>query len=176
MKTVEAWWVRNRPSRPCRLNLAGLVANALVANTAVPGTVWVLLPSLLVWFVLGFALFSFLSAATGAMVARQEEVQMMSLPLTVPLVAGFLLTYTATLTADSWWFRCLSFLPPLAPVLMPARLAAGHLAPWEVPLAVVIMLAAIAGVVRVTARIYALSLVRSGALLSWGEALRLREG
>jgi ABC-2 type transport system permease protein len=131
------------------------VVNALAANAAIPGTVWVLLPSLLLWFVLGFAFFSFISAAIGAMVARQEEVQMMSLPLGLPLVAAFLLTYTATLTADSWWFRLLSFLPPLAPILMPTRLATGHVASWEVPLAVVIMIAAIAGVVRVTGRIYA---------------------
>jgi ABC-2 type transport system permease protein len=128
----------------------------------------------LTWFALGYAFYAFAYAMAGTLVGRQEDVQFVSLPITLPIVAGFLLTYVAIATPDAWWIRLLSFLPPWAPILMPARLALGSVAAWEMPLAVLIMLAAIYGMARLAARIYAPALVRSGARLSWRAALRLR--
>jgi ABC-2 type transport system permease protein len=153
---------------------AGLIANAVVQSAEIPSIIWVLLPAMLLWFVLGFGLYSFACAAAGAMVARQEEVQFVTLPVTLPLIIGFLLMYAAIASPDAWWIRVLSFLPPFAPTLMPVRLALGHMGAWEMPLAVVIMVAAVYGVARLAARIYAGALVRSGGRLSWRAALRLR--
>jgi ABC-2 type transport system permease protein len=59
---------------------------------------------------------------------------------------------------------------------MPARLALGAVAWWEMPVAVLIMLVAIYGMARLAARIYAPALVQGGGRLSWGVALRLRAG
>jgi ABC-2 type transport system permease protein len=56
---------------------------------------------------------------------------------------------------------------------MPARLAIGQVAAWQMPAAVLIMLVSIYGTARLAARIYAGSLVRSGARLGWRAALRL---
>jgi ABC-2 type transport system permease protein len=153
---------------------AGLVANAIVQSSVVPSSIWVLLPAILGWFLLGYTLFAFGFAAAGAMVARQEEVQFVTTPFSVFLVAGFLLTYAAIAAPDAWWIRLLSFFPPLSPVLMPARLALGRLAPWEMPVAAIITIAFIYGVARLASRIYAAGLVRGGARLSWGAALRMR--
>jgi ABC-2 type transport system permease protein len=60
------------------------------------------------------------------------------------------------------------------PILMPARLARGNVAIWEMPLAILIMLASIYGMARIAGRIYATSLVRGGSRLSWIAVLRLR--
>ena len=155
--------------------VAGLLANAAVQSAVIPSTVWVLLPAILLWFVLGYALYAFAYAATGALVGRQEEVQFATLPITLPIVGGFLLTYAAIAAPGAWWIRLLSFLPPLAPILMPARLALGAVAAWEMPVAVLLTLGAVYGMVRLAARIYAPALVRGGARLSWKDALRLRE-
>jgi ABC-2 type transport system permease protein len=73
------------------------------------------------------------------------------------------------------WLRLLSFLPPLAPVLTPARLALGAVAAWEMGVAVLVTLVAVYGLVRLAARIYAPALVRGDARLSWRAALRLRQ-
>jgi ABC-2 type transport system permease protein len=153
---------------------AALLANAVVKSSSVPSAVWVLLPAILLWFVLGYTLYAFGFAAAGAMVARQEEVQSVSAPFTVFLVGGFLLTYALIASPDAPWVRIVSYLPPLMPVMMPARLALGHVAIWEMPLAVLIMLGSIYWVARFAGRIYATSLVRAGARLSWRAALRSR--
>lgn len=153
---------------------AALVANAVVQSSLVPPEVWVLLPAILLWFVLGYTLFAFGYAAAGAMVARQEEVQSVSAPFTVFLVGGYLLMYATVASPDAPWVRVVSFVPPLMPALMPARLAVGQVAIWETPLAVLIMLASIYGMARLAGGIYATSLVRGGPRLSWMAALRSR--
>jgi ABC-2 type transport system permease protein len=135
----------------------------------------VLLPSILLWFLLGYALYSFACAAAGAMVARQEEVQFVTMPLTIVLIGGYLLVYAVIASPNAAWLRVLSFVPPFAPMLMPARIAIGHVSAWEMPLDVLITLAAIYGMARLAARIYAGALVRGGARLSWRSAVRLRE-
>lgn len=153
--------------------LAGLLANTVVQSTVIPSTVWVLLPGILLWFALGYALYAFAYAATGALVGRQEEVQFASLPITLPIVAGFLLTYLTIASPGAWWLQVLALLPPLAPILMPARLALGAVSWWEMALAVLLTLGGIYGMARLAARIYAPALVRGGARLSWRAALRL---
>jgi ABC-2 type transport system permease protein len=153
---------------------AALIANAIVQSSLVPSEVWVLLPDILLWFVLGYTLFAFGYAAAGAMVARQEEVQAVSAPFTVFLVGGYLLMYATIATPDAPWVRVVSFIPPLMPALMPARLALGQVAIWEMPLAILIMLASIYGMARLAGRIYATSLVRGGPRLSWTAVLRAR--
>jgi len=153
---------------------AALIANAVVKSSAVPPEVWTLLPAILLWFALGYLLYAFGFAAAGAMVARQEEVQSVSAPFTVFLIGGYLLMYASIASPDASWVRIASYVPPLMPLLIPARLALGHLAIWEMPLAVLIMLASIYGMARLTGRIYSTSLVRGGPRLSWMAALRLR--
>jgi ABC-2 type transport system permease protein len=69
----------------------------------------------------------------------------------------------------------ISFLPPLTPTLMPARIALGHIAWWELPLGAVIMAASIYGMVRLASRIYSGALMRGGPRLGWRAALRLTE-
>ena len=55
---------------------------------------------------------------------------------------------------------------------MPVRMAAGDVAWWEVALAVVLMLVAIALVVRLGGRIYAGALLRTSGKTKLREALR----
>ncbi len=153
---------------------AAMAANAIVKSDAVPSELTTLLPMIIVWFVLGFALYAFGFAAAGAMVARQEEVQSVTMPFTAFLVAALLLDYATIASPDSAGIRLLSYFPPLSPILMPARLALGHTAGWEVPVAVLIELASIAVMARLAGRIYQAALVRGGARLSWAAALRLR--
>ncbi len=154
--------------------VAGLIANAAVSGAEIPSTIWLLLPSILLWFLLGYALYSFAFAAAGAMVARQEEVQFVTMPLTIVLIGGYLLVSAVIASPNAAWLRVLSFVPPFAPMLMPARIAIGNVSAWEMPLDVLITLAAIYGMARLAARIYAGALVRGGARLSWRSAVRLR--
>ena len=152
-----------------------MIANAFVHSTKIPGSVWVLLPAFLLCFLAGFTLYAFAYAAAGALVARQEEVQFVTLPLGMFLLVGYLLVYAVIAHPDATWVKVVSFLPPLMATMLPARIALGHIAPWEIPLDVLIMAVAIWAMIRVASRVYANALIYSGARLSWKEALRLTD-
>lgn len=152
---------------------AAMLTNALVKSTVIPSGLETFLPVILLWFVLGFALYAFAFAAAGALVARQEELQSVTLPFTALLGVSLIFVYATIANPDSVPLKVLSFLPPLSPVLMPARLLLGHTAGWELPVAVAIELAAIAWAATFAGRIYQAGLVRGGPRLSWGEALRV---
>lgn len=155
---------------------AGLIANALVHSTKIPSSIWGLLPGLLLCFLAGFLLYAFVFAATGALVARQEELQAVSVPIGMPLLIGYLLVYAEISSPDATWLKVVSFLPPLTATVMPARIALGHVAWWEFLLAALIMAASIYGLARFAARIYANALIHSGPRVGWGAALRLGRG
>ncbi|MDE3069229.1 MAG: ABC transporter permease [Acidobacteriota bacterium] len=155
--------------------LAGFIANTVVHSTRIPASVWVLLPTFLVFFLTGFLLYAFAFAAAGALVARQEEVQFVTTPLALPLLIGYLLIYAAVASPNAAWLKVVSFLPPLSPALMPARIALGHIAWWEPPIDALVMLASLYAMVRLASRVYANALIHGGERLSWRAALRLRE-
>ena len=154
---------------------AGLIANATVDSATIPPTVWALLPAFLAWFLAGFVLYAFAFAAAGALVARQEEVQFVTMPFGILLVAGYVLVYAAIANPDATWLRVASLFPPLSASLMPARIALGHVAAWEIALNAALMLTAIRVTAALSARIYVGALVRGGARLGWRAALALRE-
>jgi ABC-2 type transport system permease protein len=56
----------------------------------------------------------------------------------------------------------LSILPPLAPVLMPVRIASGDAQLWQIALAAVLTVATIVGLNFGAGRIYANSVLRTG--------------
>jgi ABC-2 type transport system permease protein len=60
----------------------------------------------------------------------------------------------------------------MSPLVMPVRQAAGEAALWEVALAVVLMLLAIALAVRLGGRVYAGALLRTSGKTKIREALR----
>lgn len=155
---------------------AALIANAFVKSAAIPPELGSRLPQVLLWFVLGFTLYAFAFAAAGAMVARQEEVQSVAMPFAAVIVVALLLVYATLASPDSAWIRLLSFLPPLAPMLMPARSFLGTAQGWEVALAIGIELLTIVGTVTLAARIYQRALLMGGARLTWGQAIRLGRG
>ena len=155
--------------------IAGLLTNAVVHSAKIPGSVWVLLPAFLAFFVAGFALYAFALAATGALVARPEETQLATLPIIMPLPIGYVLTFLAVGSPHAFWLRVVSWLPPLTPTLMPARIALGTVDWWEYPLVAAIMLASVYAVVRAASTVYAGGLLRGGKRLSWRTALRGRD-
>jgi len=65
-----------------------------------------------------------------------------------------------------------TFLPPVAPMIVPARAAQDALPAWELALSVVLMLAGTAALMRLAARIYERAVLRMGAPLKLREALR----
>ena len=123
-----------------------------------------------IFFVFGFVLLAALFAAAGAMVSRQEDVGSTTFPLTMLIVAPYLLVIV--FNDNPLALAVMSYVPFSAPVAMPVRLFLGQAQWWEPLLSLGLLAATCAGAVRVGARIYSNSLLRMGSRVRLGEALR----
>ena len=128
---------------------------------------------ILLFFVLGYALYGCAFAAAGAMVSRQEDVQSSTSPLMLVLVAGYILSFTALDDPSGPLAKVMSFLPPTAPLVVPGRAAKDALPLGELLISVALMLVAIFVVAQMGARIYERAILRMGTPLSFREAFRL---
>ena len=162
------------------LGLLGLAQIVLIAAVGVggalafdlvdiPGELVGTAISVVAWFVLGYAFYAAIFAVTASLVSRQEDLNSVVMPTMLLLVAAFIVGFQAAAAPDSTLAVVTSYVPGLSPLVMPVRQAAGDVALWEVASAVVLMLVAIALIVRLGGRIYA------GALLRTGGRTRIRE-
>lgn len=162
------------------LQFAVAVAAALVSLTLsgidVPGEIWSAVPMTLVWFLTGYAFYSMLFALAGSLVSRQEDAQAASAPIMTALIGAYLLVFIFGYVPESTASRVMSVIPPIAPLLMPMRMAAGEATLLEVAAALVLLLAAIWGIWKLTGRIYAQVLLRRGSRISWRDAMSIATG
>ena len=123
-----------------------------------------------VFFLFGFVLLAALFAAAGAMVSRQEDVAATTFPLTALIVAPYLLVIS--MNDNPAAIAVLSYVPFSAPVAMPMRLFLGQAAWWELVVSLLLLVATCAAAIWLGSRIYSNSLLRMGARVKLGEALR----
>ena len=134
------------------------------------------LVAMIVWMIVGYAIFAVAFGAAASLVSRQEDVSSVSMPLVmlsmVPYVLSFLM---ATGDTNSMTFRVLSYVPPFAPFMMPARLVLGVSSWTEQLIALGLALVFLPLLVRVAAAIYTRAVTRTGARVPLKEVLRRAE-
>ncbi|MEE8337780.1 MAG: ABC transporter permease [Dehalococcoidia bacterium] len=150
----------------------------LTEGFEVPDGAFAIAGSVALWFVLGFALYAVGFAVAGATVGRQEDAQYGSLPVILVLLVSYALATAVSVAGlgGERWVQIASYLPPLAPMLMPTRAALGHVQAWEFVPAVLLMLLAIYSLLRLGGRIYAGGQLQSGPRLRLREAWRMLRG
>ncbi len=148
---------------------AGLVvAFALILAKAVGsdllhGTAPLVVVATLIWLVLGYAFYSWVYAAAGSLTERQDQVQSLALPLSVPIIFGYIISLTAAGSGNaSVLVKVLAFLPPTAPFAIPTWVALGGIAWWELVFSAAISVISTFGVARVAAAIYRRAVLRTG--------------
>ncbi len=128
---------------------------------------------LLVWFLLGYAIFSLLFGAVASLVSRQEDIGAVTTPLTFLVLAPYYVSmFLIPEQPDSNLVRILSEIPIFSPFMMPMRDALGTVPPWEMGLAIVITLVTIPGLVWLAARIYRRGVLHMGTRLRLSDALK----
>ena len=123
------------------------------------------------WFILGFAFYSVVYAALGALVSRQEDLEATTAPVNVLLIGAYFGAMAAIASPDGAWAQIAAFLPPLAPLIVPSRVVLGDMSAIGLLAAVAISMLATVLLVRIAARIYERSVLRTGAPISLRTAL-----
>ncbi len=150
------------------LQAVSLVAFALVLAKVVGsnlghGAAPLVVAATLVWLVLGYAFYSWLYAAAGSLAERQDQVQSLVLPLSAPLILGYIVCLTGVSSGSaSALVKVLAYLPPTAPFAMPTLVGFGEATWWQFLLSVAVSVVCTVLVARVAARVYRTAVLRTG--------------
>jgi ABC-2 type transport system permease protein len=125
-----------------------------------------------VYFILGYAFYSSIAAALGAMTNSEHEVQQLNLFLVLPLFVCFLTLKSVLMYPDSVMARVLALVPPFTPLLMYLRVSLGHPSHTEIVASILLTSASIYAIVWVTSRIYRVGVLMYGKRPTLPELLR----
>jgi ABC-2 type transport system permease protein len=130
-------------------------------------------PSLIVWFVifytLGYLLYSAIFAGVGAIFNSIDEAQQWNFVVVLPLIAASAMILPVATASDSTVSVAASLFPFCSPILMFERMAVHEPPLWQVALSLILLVATIGGAMFVSARIY-----RTGILM-YGKRPTIRE-
>jgi ABC-2 type transport system permease protein len=102
-------------------------------------------------------------AAAGSMVERQDQVQALIFPITIPLLVGYVASVAAVGTEHASAFvTALAYLPPTAPFAMPALVAVHAVSWWQLTLSALLSVASTVAMARLAGKIYRRAVLRTG--------------
>lgn len=124
------------------------------------------------WFILGYGLYSTMFATAGALVGRLEDAQSVASPIALVAVAGFIASFQVLDDPSGVVAQVMTYIPVVAPFVVPVRIAYQEIAVWEQVLAVAVTVGTLVVLVRIAARIYAGGLLHFGSKMGWRQAWR----
>ena len=119
-----------------------------------------------VYFIFGYLLYASLFAAIGSAVENEGDTQQLQLPLTIPLMLGYMIALYAFRAPDSSIAFWGSIIPFTSPIVMISRLPFGVPA-WEIILSVVLLVATFALCAWASAKIYRVGILMFGKKSTW---------
>jgi ABC-2 type transport system permease protein len=134
-----------------------------VGSDLLRGTAPLVLVSTLVWLVLGYAFYCWVYAAAGSMAERQDQVQSLAVPLSLPIIFGYVMALIAAGSgSSSTFFKVLAYLPPTAPFAMPVLVGLGAVTWWEFAASAVVSIVCTVGMARLASSVYRRAILRTG--------------
>ena len=125
--------------------------------------------TMILWFLLGFALYAMMFAAAGALAGRPEDAQGLTAPLAMLSVGGMILAIFSIDNPEGPLALFGTYFPLTAPFVVPVRFSLEAIPVWQYASAVALTLLAIVGMTFLAGRIYA------GGLLRFGSRTKLRD-
>ncbi len=145
---------------------------ASVGSDVLHGSSPLVLGSTLLWLFLGYAFLSWVYAAAGSLVERQDQVQSLAVPLIIPIVVGYVTAISAISAKQaSGFLDALAYLPPTAPFAMPALVALHEVSWWQFALSGLVSVAGTIAMARLAATIYRRAVLRTGGRVRLREVL-----
>lgn len=140
----------------------------MVVNSIFNMPVSILLYTVL-FFTLGYFIYSFLYGAVGSLASKVEDINTSSMPITTLFIAAFMVVMFSmgSGNVDSPLMVVASYVPFTSPMAMFTRIAMGDVASYEIIISVVILVISTAIIGYISAKIY-----KVGVLL-YGKAPKL---
>jgi ABC-2 type transport system permease protein len=125
-----------------------------------------------VFFLLGYLLYSSIAAALGAMVNSEQELQQLNMFLVMPLAGCMFALGPVISNPSSPISRMISLFPFCAPLIMYLRISLAPPPAWEVALSIFLMVITIYGILWCASRIYRVGILMYGKRPNFSEIMR----
>jgi len=125
----------------------------------------------LFYFVGGYLLYSAMFAAVGSAGDNETEAQQFTLPVSLPLILGFILAQSIINEPNGSLAFWMSMIPFTSPVVMMVRVASGVPA-WELILSMTLLISGFLAITWVAARIYRVGILMYGKKVSFKEIVK----
>ncbi|AXH99897.1 ABC transporter permease [Sporosarcina sp. PTS2304] len=122
-----------------------------------------------VFFLLGYFLYATLAALLGSLVSRTEDVQQMIMPMSLLIVAAFIIAATGLGNPELGYLKIASFIPFFTPLVMFLRVGLLDLPLWEPLLSIGILIVTIGILGWFGAKVY------RGGVLMYGPSRSLKD-
>lgn len=126
----------------------------------------------IVFFLLGYLLYAMLFAVLGSIVSRVEEVQQMAGPVTMLVVAAFIMAMVGLNVPESPFITAMSFVPFFTPMIMFLRIGMLNVPIWEIVLSLALLVGTIAFLFVFGSKIYRGGVLMYNQASSWKDLKR----
>ncbi|MEC2077956.1 ABC transporter permease [Metabacillus fastidiosus] len=128
-----------------------------------------------IFFLLGYFLFATLAAFLGSLVSRIEDVNQMITPMTLLIVAAFMIAMFGLGNPEAPFITITSYIPFFTPMIMFLRVGLLNLPFWEIALSIGVLLGTIILLAVIGARIYKGGVLFYGKTPSWKDVKKVLE-
>lgn len=149
--------------------LPSLAAQASFGGLQISPTVMV---SFVLFFLLGYLLYSTMYATIGAITTTEQEGQQVQFIIVIPLVLSVFMLMPVLRTPDSAAVVWMSLIPFFAPILMFARIVVQTPPLWQIALSLFLLIGTVAGFTVLCARIYRVGVLIYGKRATLAEILK----
>ncbi|HEU4636391.1 MAG TPA: ABC transporter permease [Edaphobacter sp.] len=125
-----------------------------------------------VFFLLGYLLYSSVAAALGAMVNSEQELQQLNMFLVMPLAGCMFALGPVISNPGGTISRVISFIPFCTPLIMYLRISLARPPLWEIALSILLMIVTIYGILWCASRIYRVGILMYGKRPNLSEIMR----
>jgi ABC-2 type transport system permease protein len=126
----------------------------------------------ILFFLLGYVLYSSVAAALGAMTSSEQELQQLNMFLMLPLIACSVVILRVVRDSDGLLAKAFSFFPFCTPLIMYVRIAVHQPPAWQIALSIVGLIVTILAVLWFASRIYRVGILMYGKKPNLPEILR----
>ena len=131
---------------------------------------------LIIYFILGYALYAVMNSVCGAAVSKIEDLNSAMMPVSILVIIGFYLGYfTSVMGGGSGALSKLAvYLPISSPFAVPFKLITGEINMQELGISILLLVLAIVIVTTFSVRIYSASVMHYGNRLKWKELKKIK--
>ena len=127
----------------------------------------------IIYFLLGYFAFALMYALTGSTVSKPEDIQSANSPIAILAVIGFYLAYFTMMNPTSDLNVFASIFPLSSPFCMPFRIMMQIATTKEVVISILVLLATIFVVAKVSIKVYSQAILNYGSKMSLKDIIRV---